>query len=415
MQADVRKNVIHYFISDISVFVSVYLSFLTMVWLTYEMTGSSADLGLVGFLQNVPFFLFSVFGGVIADNYNRRKIVIRFNFIFVLLALVVALSYVFKFFSFPLLLVFSFLLGSFYSIYYPSMIAMVQDMVTDKDEFPRVMGAAASNAKTGQLVASSSFSFIISAFTAAGTFIGAFLFNLISLISISRVKYNAPPVVKKNESVTGQIKTGITYVIQYKPLMAIILMSSIISLVFVFVSFQMPLIDKDFLSGTSSELGILFIAGAVGGLTSGIYLGRRKSTRHLLWFLVACAIVSGISIIGLAFSRELWLSFIFAMGVDFAFIATMGIGNTLLQLLSDKDVCGRVLGVNTMMSWGFSSVVMMLLGFLAKSTGIEPVMIGIGISLFLSATIYVFSLKFQRPMLEKIYSDQNIPVEKQPI
>lgn len=415
MQSEVKKNVIHYFISDISVFVSVYLSFLSMVWLTYEMTGSSADLGLVGFLQNIPFFLFSVLGGVVADNYNRKKIVVRFNFIFVLLALSVALAFLFKLFSFPLLLVFSFLLGSFYSIYYPSMIAMVQDMVTNKDEFPRVMGAAASNAKTGQLIASSSFSFIISAFTAAGAFIGAFIFNVISLISISRVKYNAPPVIKKNESVTGQVKTGLSYVIKYGPLLGIILMSSIISLVFVFVSFQMPLIDKDFLSGTSSELGILFLAGAIGGLSSGIYLGQRKSTKHLLWFLVACAIISGISIIGLAFSRELWLSFIFAMGVDFAFIATMGIGNTLLQLLSDKDVCGRVLGVNTMMSWGFSSLVMMLLGFLAKSTGIEPVMIGIGITLFLSAAIYVITLKFQRPMFAQIYSEQNIPLEKQPI
>jgi MFS family permease len=415
MEAAVRKNVVHYFISDISVFVSVYLSFLTMVWLTYELTGSSADLGLVGFVQNVPFFLFSVLGGVVADNYNRRKIVIRFNIVFVILAFTVALSAFLKFLTFPLILVFSFLLGAFYSIYYPSMIAMVQDMVTDKDEFPRVMGAAASNAKTGQLLASSSFSFLISAFTVIGTFVSAFIFNVISLISISRVKFTAPPIQKKNESVINQIKTGLAYVISHKPIMAIVLMSSIISLVFVFVTFQMPMIDKDFLSGTSSDMGILFIAGAIGGLSSGIYLGRRKSTKNLLWFLVACAVISGISIIGLGFSRELWLSFIFAMGVDFSFIAAMGIGNTLLQLLSDDEVCGRVLGVNTMMSWGFSSVVMMLLGFLADSTGIEPIMMGIGIALFLSAVVYVVSLKFQKPALEEIYSQRNIPPAKQPI
>jgi hypothetical protein len=295
------------------------------------------------------------------------------------------------------------------------MISMVQDIVTDKNEFPRVMGAAASNAKTGQLLASSSFSFLIAAFTVAGTFISAFVFNVISLISITRVKYTAPPIQKKDESVIGQIKTGLKYVVQHKPLLAIVLMSSIISLVFVFVTFQMPMIDKDFLNGTSKDMGILFIAGAIGGLTSGIYLGRRKSTKDLLWFLVACAVLSGISIIGLGFSRELWLSFIFAMGVDFSFIAAMGIGNTLLQLLSDDKVTGRVLGVNTMMSWGFSSVVMMLLGFLANSIGIKPVMIGIGVSLFLSAAIYVFSLKAQKPALQEIYSQRNIPPDKQPI
>ena len=415
MDKDVKRNVVHYFISDISVFVSIYLNFLTMVWLTYELTGLPADLGLVGFLQNLPFFLFSVLGGVVADNYNRRKIVVRFNIMFVLLALIVALTFILKLLTLPLILTFSFLLGTFFSIYYPSMIAMVQDMVTDKNEFPRVMGAAASNAKTGQLIASSGFSFLISAFTVAGTLVTAFIFNLVSLFFISKVKYTEPAIVKKNETVFGQIKTGLSYVLKHKVLLAIILMSTMISLVFIFVSFQMPLIDKDFLNGSSNDMGILFIAGAVGGLVSGIYLGKRKSTKNLLWFLIACAVISGISIIGLAFSRELWLSFIFAMGVDFAFIATLGMSNTILQLFSDDEVCGRVLGINTMMSWGFSAVIMMILGFVADKTGMQPVMVGIGIALFLSTAIYLISLKLQKPELQAIYSHRNIPADKQPI
>ena len=386
-----------------------------MVWLTYELTGSSADLGLVGLVQNAPFFLFSILGGVIADNYNRRKIVVRFNAAFVFLALAIASSYFFGLLTFPLLIFFSFLIGGFYSIYYPSLIAMVQDMVPDKNEFPKVMGAAASNAKTGQLIASSSFSFIISTFTLLGTFIGALLFNLISFASIIRVKYPDPVITKKSDPVISQIKTGLKYVITYKPLMAIILMSFIISLAFVFVSFQMPMIDKDFLNGTSSNMGVLFIAGAIGGLTSGIYLGKRKSTKDLLWFLIICSFISGICIIGLSFSRTLWLSFIFAMGIDFAFIAVLGISNTLLQLLTEPEVCGRVLGVNTMMALGLSAVVMFLLGLVANSTGIEPVMIGIGTALFLSGIAYIISLKFQRPMLNKIYSERNIPREKQPV
>lgn len=223
MDTSVKRNVIHYFITDISSFVSVYLFFLTMVWLTYKLTGSSADLGLVGFVQNVPFFLLSVLGGVIADNYNRRKIVVRFNFIFVFLALCVTLSFYFKILNFPVILVFSFLLGAFFSIYYPSMVAMVQDMVPNKEEFPRVMGAAASNAKTGQLVASSSFSFLISSFTAIGTFIGAFIFNVIAYISIIRVKYKDPVIIKKNESVISQIAAGFKYLFNHLPILAIIL------------------------------------------------------------------------------------------------------------------------------------------------------------------------------------------------
>jgi MFS family permease len=410
-----KRNVVHYFISDISVFVSVYLTFLSMVWITFKLTDSPADLGLVGFVQNIPFMLFSVYGGVVADNHNRLKIVVRFNIAFVFLAALIAVIQITGLLSFPIILFFSFMLGSLFSIYYPSFISLVKNMVTDPKEFPRVMGAAASNAKVGQLLASSALSFLITAFTIAGTFVSAFIFNVISLFSITRLKGIVQNIVPQQESVKEQIVTGFKYVWANPPLVAIVLLSTIISTVFIFVSFQMPMIDSEFLHGATTDLGILFIAGAIGGLTSGIYLGKRKSTKNLLWFLIICAFVSGASIIGLAFSRHLWLSFIFAMGVDFAFIATMGIGNTLLQLLSEEGKIGRVLGTNTMMSWGFASLVMMLFGFLAKPIGIEAVMIIIGIMAIISGVIYIISIKAQRPKLNELYQLRNIPPERQPV
>lgn len=414
MQPDVKRNVVHYFVSDISVFVSVYLSFLTMVWLTFELTGSSADLGIVGFVQNLPFFLFSVLGGVIADNVNRRKLVVRFNILFVVLSGTVAITYGLKLMTFPLILLFGFLLGSFYSIYYPSLIALVKDMVQDENEFPKVMGAAASNAKTGQLIASSSLSFLIATFTALGSFVSAFVFNLISFFSISRIKLKDPVIEKKQESVISQIKSGLGFVIQNKPLLLIIFISTIISLVFIFVTFQMPVIDKDFLAGGSNDLGILFIAGAIGGLTSGIYLGRRKSTKNLIWFLILCGVISSVSLVGLAYSRELVWSFIFAMGIDFAFIGAMGISNTLLQLLSTRDIGGRVLGVNTMMCWGLASLVMMLFGFLVDSIGIEFVMLLIAGIMLASVAMFYFMFKAERATLQNMYEARNIPEDSKP-
>ena len=414
LEPPVKRNVIYYFIADISTFTSIYISFLSMVWLIYKLTDSSADLGIMGLTLHGPF-LFSLFGGVIADNFIRRKTVLRFNIAFAILAAIVLITFISGFLSLPLIFIFSFLLGTILSIYYPSMIAMVRDIVTDKKEFPKIMGAAATNAKTGQLIASSSFSFIIPAFTAAGTFLLALFFNIASIISISRIKYPDIPIQKKDESVLKQVKTGLQYVLKHKPLIGIILMMSMTSLAFIFVTFQMPLIDKEFLGGGSSNLGVLFIGGAIGGLTSGIYLGRRKSTKNLLWFLVICVAFSGISITGLSLSRELWLSFIFAMGVDFSFIAALGMSNTLLQLLSKSEISGRVLGINNMVSLGFFAVITMLLSFLAKSVGMETVMIGIGISLLISVILYVASLKLQRPILNRIYTERDITPEKQPI
>lgn len=162
-----------------------------------------------------------------------------------------------------------------------------------------------------------------------------------------------------------QFVTGIKYVFHYKPLLAIVLISTMISIVFGFVTFQLPIIDADFRRGKlSKDLGILYLAGAIGGLASGIYMSRRKSTKNILRFLIICAFISGISITGIAFSRSIVTTFIFAMGVDFAFIAAMGINNTVLQMLTEESKRGRVLGVNTSFNWGVMAIVIMMLAIL---------------------------------------------------
>ncbi|HMT12555.1 MAG TPA: MFS transporter, partial [Ignavibacteria bacterium] len=115
------------------------------------------------------------------------------------------------------------------------------------------------------------------AFGAIGTFATALLANLIALVSIIRLKKPRQETNLQSDSVKVQFVTGIKYVFHYKPLLAIVLISTMISIVFGFVTFQLPIIDADFLKGGSKDLGILYLAGAIGGLASGIYMSRRKS------------------------------------------------------------------------------------------------------------------------------------------
>src|SRR3990167_9255728 len=49
-------------------------------WLVLEMTGSAFYLGLVGFLGDLPILLFSLFGGVVADRIDRRKLILGSQF-----------------------------------------------------------------------------------------------------------------------------------------------------------------------------------------------------------------------------------------------------------------------------------------------------------------------------------------------
>src|SRR5437763_6389541 len=71
-----------------------FMQALAQGWLVYTLTGSAALLGLDGFLATGPMLLFSLFGGVIADRIERRKVmmlsqVLQGTFALVLAALIV--------------------------------------------------------------------------------------------------------------------------------------------------------------------------------------------------------------------------------------------------------------------------------------------------------------------------------------
>jgi MFS family permease len=414
MQPGEKSNIFRYFLTDINVFISVYLSFFSLSWITFKLTGSPAALGTIGFAQNLPFLLFSIYGGVLADKYDRKRNVVLCNIGLTIVTVISIILVVFDLLTFPLILMLGFSLGSVFALNYPSMIGLVKDIVSDKQTFPRVMGAAASNAKIGQVAASSTFSFLFAAFQAVGTFAAALVANLIALVSILMLKKPPQDLSVQSDSVKVQFVTGIKYVFHYKPLLAVVLISTMISIVFGFVTFQLPIIDSDFLKGGSKTLGVLYLAGAIGGLGSGIYMSRRKSTKNLLRFLVICAFISGISITGIALSRSVVTTFIFAMGVDFAFIAAMGINNTVLQMLTEDSKRGRVLGVNTSFNWGVMSIFVMIFGYVAKYIGMEFTIIIVGAMTVISGFVFVLSMKKQRPMLQQMYAERGIDAGHEP-
>lgn len=415
MDPKVRKNIIYYFTTDIFVFLSIYMSFFTLTWITFKITESPSSLGIVGFFLNIPFLIFSVYGGVLADKYDKRKNVIKCNIALVIHSIGLIVFVLLNWLSYPAILIFTFLLGSIMSLNMPSMIGLVKDYIKDKDLFPKIMGAAASNMKIGEIVSSSTFTIIFSLLSATGTFIISLAGNLISLFAITRLKTESEIQNVKTDSAYTQMVTGIKYVMKYKPLFALTLVATVISTVFGYVTFQLPVIDHNFLKGGAGYLGILYFAGAVGGLIAGIYMGKRKSTKNIIRFLYICCFISGISIIGLSFSRSIEISFIFAMGVDFAFVAALGINNTVLQILTEDSIRGRVLGVNTSFNLGLMAIFIMLLGFLAGSIGSEIVMQISGAAAIISGILYMISIKRQRPILDQIYKERGIEAGKEPI
>src|ERR1700688_4372701 len=85
-----HRNYRLFFSGQIVSLVGTWMQTVAQSWLVYRLTGSSLLLGLVGFASQIPIFLLSPIGGVVADRYSRHRIVISTQVASMLLALLLS-------------------------------------------------------------------------------------------------------------------------------------------------------------------------------------------------------------------------------------------------------------------------------------------------------------------------------------
>src|SRR6187397_233427 len=85
-----NRNYRLYFLGQTISLLGSWLQSVAQAWLVYRLTGSSLQLGLLAFIGQAPMLFLSPFGGLVADRYERRRVVITTQTASMLLALVLA-------------------------------------------------------------------------------------------------------------------------------------------------------------------------------------------------------------------------------------------------------------------------------------------------------------------------------------
>src|SRR5256884_9426641 len=85
-----HRNFQLFFSGQLISLIGTWMQTVAQSWLVYRMTGSSLLLGLVGFASQIPVFLIAPLGGMVADRYNRHRVIIATQTTAMLLAGVLA-------------------------------------------------------------------------------------------------------------------------------------------------------------------------------------------------------------------------------------------------------------------------------------------------------------------------------------
>jgi MFS family permease len=383
--------------------IGTWMQQIALSWLVYRLTDSVFLLGAVTFCSQIPTFLLSPFAGVLADRFNRHKILLVTQLLSMIQATTLAALVLTDSIQIWHVLALSAVLGIINAYDIATRQAFVIEMVDKREDVSNAIALNSSMFNLARLVGPSLAGILIAA-VGEGV---CFLINALSYIAVlaslllMRLKPFEP--AKQQRRVWQSLKEGFGYAFGFAPIRALILIVALLSLFGMPFSVMMPVFARDILQGGANTLGYLMGASGVGALVGALFLAQRKSVVGLGKIMVATMLTFGLGLVAFSFSEVLLVSLLCMLVSGFGMIVTMASCNTLLQTIVEDDKRGRVMSLYSMAFMGMAPVGSMLAGAVAESIGVTYTLAACGVLCAISILPFAYNLNRLRSMVRPIY------------
>lgn len=343
-------------------------------WMMTSIAGSANMVALVQASTTLPIMLLSLTAGAIADNLDRRRVMLAAQSFMLLVSLALA-GFAWAGWITPwLLLTFTFLIGCGTAFNGPAWQASVGDMVPRAD----LPGAVALNSM-GFNIARSLGPAIGGAIVAAAGAAAAFAINAISYLGLIfvlvRWKPERPPQLLPRESLGVAMGAGVRYVAMSPGIRTVLFRSAIFGIGASAVPALMPLMARDLVAGGALTYGLLLGAFGVGAVAGAFISGRVRSrlsneavVRWAAFAFALAAVVAGIS-------RFELLTMIALLLAGAGWVLALSTFNVTVQLSAPRWVVARALSLYQMAAFGGMALGSWLWGEIADVRSVETALI----------------------------------------
>ena len=365
-------------------------------WLILELTDSGTYLGIVTSLQFAPILFFSISGGKIADKFNKRKVLMLTNLTAGISALSVATLVLTENIKIWHVMFFAFMLGMGNAIDAPVRQSFNVEVV-GKQDLPNAVGLNSTNFNVGRLIGPGLSGLLIAAYGTGVSFLFngiSYLFVILALISIRENELFIEP--KKSSST--KIREAMEYVAARPDILAVMItVFFATSFGLNFNIFNTMMATQVFDKG-AAEYGALGSILAVGSLTGAIISARLEKKRGPRFVMIGSMIFSAILIISAFAPTYLVYSILLPM-IGCVALLTFIAANTMVQLRTDSQIRGRVMGIYLTVFLGGTPIVSPFIGIMTQEVGTRPTVAICGLISLLAAiaTFSKFKDKGQEP------------------
>jgi MFS family permease len=325
-------------------FVSFFGSMITSVALPYQVythTHSTLMVGLLSFFSLMPLLVTALIGGVFADRYHRRLLLITAEILLAIGCLLLVWNAALPQFHLWALFIVAITMSAVDGLHRPALSSIVQQIVA-KEDFPIVSSLSTFKFSVAMIAGPAVGGLLIAYTGIVTTFFIDFLTFLISLSALLMMNHIPKPLATEDESTWSAIKTGCRYALSRQELMGTYLVD-FIAMIFGMPNALFPAIALSF--GGASALGMLYSAPAVGGLIVSLTSGWTSGIKRHGVAIAVAATLWGIAIIFFGLSSHLIMALIF-LAFAGAFDAISGIFRSVMwNETIPQELRGRLAGI----------------------------------------------------------------------
>ncbi len=338
-------------------------------WLVLELTGSAQLLGLVTALQFLPSLLLSLYGGVLADRFKKRNLLVLTNIGGGLASAALGILVVTGLVQIWHVCVLAFAVGVFSALDAPVRTSFSSELV-GREDIPSAISLNSANFNAGRLLGPAASGFMIVAFGTGVSFLVNSITYLLLVIALLMLRGNELHIQVQPDS-GAKLKAAVAYVLRTREIF-LVMMAVFFATTFGlnFQIFAALMATKEFGKG-AAEFGILGSILAIGSFTGVIISAKLEHLRVPRVVMLGTFAFGALLMIGAWMpSYETFALFLPLVGGIALF--TLISANSFVQTTCEPSLRGRVMGIYLLIFMGGTPIGSPLIGFSAEQLGIRP-------------------------------------------
>ena len=384
--------------------IGTWMQQVAMSWLIYRLTGSAMLLGVVGFTSQIPTIFISPVAGVLADRWDRQRLLIGTQTLAMCQAAFLAFVVLTGLVQVWQIILLSLILGIVNACDIPIRQSFVSQMVENREDLGNAIALNSSMVNGARLIGPAVAGLLVAS---AGEGV-CFVLNAISYLAVivAIVAMRIPPVLTPRpprRRILSELKEGIVYAYGFGPIRSILLLLAVVSLLGMPYSVLVPVFAKEILLGGVHTYGFLMTAAGSGALVGTLFLASRKSVLGLGKIIVTATVLFAAGIASFALSTQFILSLAALAVAGFGAMLLVSSCNTVLQTILDEDKRGRVMSFFTIAFVGVAPFGNLGAGAMADTIGPRDTLLLGSLGCLVGAALFASLLPQIRKEVRPIY------------